>query len=68
MWTKSELEIKADQLLAKELKNKKRNKNRKEEYPILSDSQLARRRAMEIPLSSLSQKQKANAEDNENPD
>ncbi len=51
---KDPLEIEADKLLALYLKNRKKNKNRLEEYPILSDSQLRRIRAREIPFSCLS--------------
>jgi hypothetical protein len=58
---KSELEMQADQILAQDLKNKKRNKSRSLEYSFLSDSQLARRRSKEIPFSSLSRKQSEQA-------
>ncbi len=62
MKEKSDLEIEADKLLGSVLKNKKKNKTKTEEYPILSDFQLRRRRAKEIPFSSLSMRQKAKAE------
>lgn len=55
-YDKSSLELEADALLAPYLKDKKRNKTRTDQYPILSDSQLARRRSKEIPMSSLYRK------------
>jgi hypothetical protein len=57
MSDKSDLEKQADKLLGGYLKSKKRNKVASEEYPILSDSQLKRRRSKEIPMSSLSRRQ-----------
>lgn len=54
----SELERLADHLLEKYLKDKRKNKSRLEEYPILSKSQLKRRQMMEIPYSNLSEKQR----------
>ena len=59
---KDDLEKEADELLAPYLKAKKKNKSAKEEYPILSDSQLKRRRSKEIPFSNLSLKQKEKTE------
>lgn len=48
----------ADNLLKSDLTSKKKNKSRLCEYPILSDSQLKRRRSMEIPYSNLSERQR----------
>lgn len=53
-YTPEELERMADKLLEKDLKNKKAYKFRHDEYPILSESQLKRRRRREIPTSCLS--------------
>lgn len=58
---KSELDLQADELLAYILKSKQRNKSRLDEYPILSDSQMARIHSKEIPESSLSRKQRNEA-------
>lgn len=62
MLNTKELEELADHLLSLDLKNTKRNKTRTEEYPILSESQLKRRAAMEYPISSLGKKQLLNAQ------
>lgn len=59
---KSILEQQADEILADELKSKKKNKSSMNEYPILSDSQLKRRRSKEIPYSNLSIRQKIKAD------
>jgi hypothetical protein len=56
--SEEDLEQMADELLAKDLKCKKCNKTRKEEYPILSINQLDRRRRKEIPFSSLNLSEK----------
>lgn len=53
----AELEALADHLLENDFKNSKKNKIKETEYPILSPSQLKRRRAREYPVSSLSKKQ-----------
>jgi hypothetical protein len=53
-----ELEELADNLLSSDLTEKKKNKVRTTEYPILSNSQLRRRQAREIPYSNLSGKQR----------
>jgi len=55
---KSRLETLADELLADELKDKRSYKSRAYEYNILSDSQLRRIRGREIPVSSLSLRQR----------
>mgnify|MGYP006883604504 CR=1 FL=1 len=65
---KNDLEKQADKLLEDTLKDTRRNKIRLEEYPILSDTQLKRRRAREIPMSSLSIRQKLESELNNDPD
>ena len=52
------LEDLADHLLMDILTDKKRNKSKSEEYPILSNDQLKRRHAKEIPYSNLSIKQR----------
>lgn len=54
----NELEILADGLLDTELKDKKKNKVKTTEYPVLSRSQLKRRESMEIPYSNLSNRQR----------
>jgi hypothetical protein len=59
---KDPLELEADKLLAGTLKSHKKNKSQTEEYPILSDAQLSRRRAREIPFSNLSLRQKLEIE------
>lgn len=56
--TPEELERLADELLKKYLKDRRKNKSKLDEYPILSPSQLKRRQAIEIPYSSLSEKQR----------
>jgi hypothetical protein len=48
-----DLEKVADALLEGDLKNRKCNKARTEEYPVLSKTQLERRRRREVPFSSL---------------
>lgn len=52
-YTPQDLERMADELLEAELRSKRSNKARLEEYPILSKYQLLRRRKREIPFSSL---------------
>jgi hypothetical protein len=53
-----ELEELADNLLSGDLTEKRKNKVKTAEYPILSDSQMRRRQSREIPLSNLSGKQR----------
>jgi len=56
--TSEDLERLADHLLRQEFEDKRKNKSRKTEFPILSPSQMKRRRLMEIPYSSLSERQR----------
>jgi hypothetical protein len=56
-----ELEALADNLLRKELKDDSRNKSKKTEYPILSESQMKRRQGMEVPYSNLTPRQRLTA-------
>lgn len=60
--TWAELEEEADAILAPYLKDKRKNKNKVQEYPILSRYQLKRIRSQELPISNLSQKQMDNLE------
>ena len=60
--TWAELEAEADEILALYLKDRRINKNRVQEYPILSKYQLKRIRAQELPISNLSKKQMENLE------
>lgn len=60
--TWAELEAAADEILAPYLKDKRKNKNRVQEYPILSKYQLKRIRSQELPISNLSKKQMDNLE------
>lgn len=53
-----ELENLADHLLKKDFEDKRRNKTRTTEFPVLSPSQMKRRSLMEIPYSNLSEKQR----------
>lgn len=53
-----DLERLADHLLRDEFKEKKKNKSKKAEFPVLSPSQMKRRTMMEIPYSNLSEKQR----------
>lgn len=53
-----ELERLADYLLRDEFEDKRKNKSRTREFPILSPSQIKRRESMEIPYSSLSEAQR----------
>lgn len=48
----------ADHLLESELKDKLKNKIQTTSYPILSESQLKRRGAKEIPYSNLTNRQR----------
>lgn len=54
----TDLERQADELLAQDFQDKRRNKTRVIEFPVLSPSQLKRRTSMEIPYSNLSNKQR----------
>jgi|BioPla2DNA2_1021312.scaffolds.fasta_scaffold109313_2 hypothetical protein len=56
--TSEDLERLADHLLRQEFEDKRKNKSRKTEFPILSPSQLKRRMLMEIPYSNLSERQR----------
>lgn len=56
--TSEDLERLADHLLRQEFEDKRKNKSRKTEFPILSPSQMKRRMLMEIPYSSLSERQR----------
>ena len=60
--TWAELEAQADELLAPWLTDKRKNKNKVQEYPILSKYQLKRIGSNELPISNLSKKQKDNLE------
>ena len=60
--TWAELEEEADKILAPYLKDKHKNKNRVQDYPILSKYQLKRIRSKELPISNLSRKQLDNLE------
>ena len=60
--TWAELEEAADRILAPYLKDKRKNKNRVQEYPILSKYQLKRISSKELQISNLSKKQLDNLE------
>jgi len=54
----TELEKMADEILAQDFQDKRKNKSKLEEFPVLSPSQIKRRTSMEIPYSNLSGKQR----------
>lgn len=53
-----EVERLADHLLREDFEERRRNKIRTTEYPVLSPSQLKRRVLSEIPYSNLSERQR----------
>jgi hypothetical protein len=56
--TSEELDGLASHLLEQDFKDRRRNKIRTTEFPILSPSQMKRRTLMEIPYSNLSERQR----------
>jgi hypothetical protein len=53
-----DLERLANHLLRNDFEDKRKNKSRTNEFPVLSSSQMKRRTMMEIPYSNLSEKQR----------
>lgn len=53
-----DLERLANHLLRTDFEDKRKNKSRTNEFPVLSPSQMKRRVMMEIPYSNLSERQR----------